>query len=120
DCENPLTHTVYEAGRVTETGDKHIRATKMETQIHAGSNYRRVVELVRSGAIGTVNEVHVWCGRSYGGAKKSPKTQLAPKGLHWNLWLGPAPERPYDRAYHPFDWRGWWDFGGGTLNDIGC
>ncbi|MBI1913845.1 MAG: Gfo/Idh/MocA family oxidoreductase [Planctomycetes bacterium] len=119
-CEKPLTHTVYEARRVAETAAKHKRVTQMGTQIHAGSNYRRVVELVRSGAIGTVREVHVWCGRSYGGAKRSTKTQPTPKGLHWDLWLGPAPERPYDRAYHPFDWRGWWDFGGGTLNDMAC
>jgi predicted dehydrogenase len=119
-CEKPLTHTVYEARRVAETAAKYKRATQMGTQIHAGSNYRRVVELIRSGAIGTVREVHIWCGRSYGGAKKSSKPQPTPKGLHWDLWLGPAPERPYDRAYHPFDWRGWWDFGGGTLNDMAC
>src|SRR5262245_19569382 len=119
-CEKPLTHTVYEARQVAEAAARHKRVTQMGTQIHAGSNYRRVVELIRSGAIGTVREVHVWCGRSYGGAKRSPKPQPTPKGLHWDLWLGPAPERPYDRAYHPFDWRGCWDFGGGTPNELAC
>jgi predicted dehydrogenase len=118
-CEKPLTHTVYEARQVAEAAARHKRVTQMGTQIHAGSNYRRVVELVQSGAIGKVREVHVWCGRSYGGAKRTKKDTL-PKGLHWDLWLGPAPQRPYDRAYHPFDWRGWWDFGGGTLNDMAC
>src|SRR5262245_14011888 len=118
-CEKPLTHTVYEARQVAEAAARHKRVTQMGTQIHAGSNYRRVVELVQSGAIGKVREVHVWCGRSYGGAKRTKKDTL-PKGLHWDLWLGPAPQRAYDRAYHPFDWRGWWDFGGGTLNDMAC
>jgi len=120
-CEKPLTHTVEEARLVAETAAKHKRVTQMGTQIHAGDNYRRVVELVQSGAIGTVREVHVWCGRSYGGAVRNNQKFDVPKGLDWDLWLGPAPVRPYvPNAYHRFNWRQWWDFGGGTLADMAC
>jgi predicted dehydrogenase len=120
-CEKPLTHTVYEARLVAETAAKHKRVTQMGTQIHGGDNYRRVVELIQSGAIGTVREVHVWVKTSYGGGIDRPKEkQKAPPGLHWDLWLGPAPERPYNSAYVPFWWRGWWDFGGGALADMAC
>jgi predicted dehydrogenase len=119
-CEKPLTHTVYEARVLAELAKEHKRATQMGTQIHAGSNYRRVVELVQSGAIGTVKEVHVWCGGSYGGGDRPKETPDVPANLHWDLWLGPAPERPYHPAYVPFHWRGWWDFGNGTLGDMAC
>jgi predicted dehydrogenase len=124
-CEKPLTHTVYEARLVAETAAKRMRVTQMGTQIHAGDNYRRVVELIQSGAIGTVREVHVWVGRGYRGKRERPKDRPEdrppiPKGLHWDLWLGPAPERPYHPAYLPFRWRGWWDFGGGALADMAC
>jgi predicted dehydrogenase len=119
-CEKPLTHTVYEARLVAETAAKHKRVTQMGTQIHAGSNYRRVVELVQSGAIGPVNEVHVWCGKSWGGGERPTTTPPVPPDLHWDLWLGPAPERPYHPDYMPFIWRKWWDFGSGTLGDMAC
>jgi predicted dehydrogenase len=92
----------------------------MGTQIHAGSNYRRVVEIVQSGAIGPVKEVHVWTKTSYGGLDRPTDTPKVPEGLHWDLWLGPAPQRPFNPAYLPFDWRGWWDFGGGALADMAC
>jgi predicted dehydrogenase len=119
-CEKPLTHTVFEARRIAELAAKNKRVTQMGTQIHAQNNYRRVVELVQSGAVGPVREVHVWCDRSWGGKDRPKDTPPVPKGLHWDVWLGPAPERPYNPAYHPFNWRGWWDFGGGTLADMAC
>jgi predicted dehydrogenase len=127
-CEKPLTHTVQEARVVAETAAKQKRVTQMGTQIHAGGNYRRVVELVRSGAIGTVKEVHVWCGKSWGGGSRPRETQPVPAGFHWDLWLGAAPERGFyhgtdknaNGIYHPFNWRKWWDFGGGTLADMAC
>ncbi len=120
-CEKPLTHSVEEARLVAETAAKMKRVTQMGTQIHAEDNYRRVVELVQSGAIGAVKEVHVWCAKSYGGAVRNSKKFDVPKGLDWDLWLGPAPERPYvPEAYHRFNWRHWWDFGGGTLADMAC
>jgi predicted dehydrogenase len=119
-CEKPLTHTVHEARLVAETAAAQKRATQMGTQIHAGENYRRVVELVRGGAIGPVREVHVWCEKSWGGGDRPKETPPVPEGLHYDLWLGPAPERPYHPGYIPFYWRGWWDFGGGTLADMAC
>jgi predicted dehydrogenase len=119
-CEKPLTHNVSEARLVAETAAKHKRVTQMGTQIHAGSNYRRVVELVQSGAIGSVREVHAWVGRSWGGAKRPKDEPPVPAGLHYDLWLGPAKYRPYDPTYLPRNWRSWWDFGGGTLADMAC
>jgi predicted dehydrogenase len=119
-CEKPLTHTVQEARVVAELAAKQKRITQMGTQIHAGSNYRRVVELIQSGAIGTVQEVHVWCGRSFGGKDRPKDMPPIPEGLHYDLWLGPAPQRPYHSAYIPFNWREWWDFGGGSLADMAC
>jgi predicted dehydrogenase len=127
-CEKPLTHTVEEARLVAETAAKHKRVTQMGTQIHAGSNYRRVVELVQSGAIGTVREVHVWVGVCRGGGERPMGSEPIPEGLHWDLWLGAAPVRPFvhgakkteNGVYHPFNWRRFWDFGGGTLTDMAC
>lgn len=119
-CEKPLAHTVEEARRMAEMATKKKRVTQMGTQIHAGENYRRVVELIQSEAIGPVREVHVWCAKSWGGGERPNDTPSVPTGLHWDLWLGPAPTRPYHPTYVPFNWRRWWDFGGGTLNDMAC
>ncbi|MBI4586135.1 MAG: Gfo/Idh/MocA family oxidoreductase [Planctomycetes bacterium] len=122
-CEKPLAHDVYEAHVVAATSVQHRRATQMGTQIHAGGNYRRVVELIQIGAIGAVKEVHVWVGKAWSGGEspdRPKETPEVPSTIHYDLWLGPAPERPYHPAYLPFHWRRWWDFGGGTLADMGC
>ena len=131
-CEKPLTHTVAEARLVAETTAKMKRVTQMGTQIHAGDNYRRVVELIQSGAIGKVSEVHTWVPTTYHGNGKRPKEDPVPKTLHWDLWLGTGLDRPYCRTknsqrgsgpvdgYVPFSWRGYWAFGGGALNDMAC
>ncbi len=119
-CEKPLTHEVYEARILTELSIKNNLVTQMGTQIHAGDNYRRVVELIQSGAIGPVGEVHVWHPGALGGQDRPTDTPPVPKDLDWNLWLGPAPERPYTPVYEPGRWRSWWDFGNGTLGDFGC
>jgi predicted dehydrogenase len=128
-CEKPLTHTVFEARSVAQMAAKMKRVTQMGTQIHAGSNYRRVVELIQCGAIGKVSEVHTWCGRSYWGGDRPKGEEPVPEGLHWDLWIGPAPKCAFFHGnkdkkgrgvYHPFNWREWWDFGGGTLNDMAC
>jgi predicted dehydrogenase len=119
-CEKPLTHSVWEAQQVIETARKMKRVTQMGTQIHAGANYRRAVELIRSGAVGAVREVHVWCPSVWSGGERPRETPPIPEGLHWDLWLGPAPERPYHPAYVPAAWRGWWDFGGGGHADMAC
>ncbi len=119
-CEKPLTHTVSEARIITELARKHKRVTQIGTQIHAGNNYRRVVELIQSGAIGPVREVHVWVAAVYGGLDLPKETPPIPAGLHYDLWLGPVEHRPYNAAYLPFKWRNWWAFGGGSLADFGC
>lgn len=119
-CEKPLAHSVHEARVVAETAAKMKRATQLGTQIHATSNYRRVVELVQSGAIGAVKEAHVWVGKTWSGGERPKETPPVPPNIHWDLWLGPAPERPYHPTYLPENWRRWWDFGGGTLADMGC
>ncbi|MFO0927336.1 MAG: Gfo/Idh/MocA family oxidoreductase [Gemmataceae bacterium] len=119
-CEKPLTHTVEEARLVAQTAAKMKRVTQMGTQIHAGNNYRRVVELVQGGAVGPVKEVHVWVGAAYPAGDRPKETPPVPPGLEWDLWVGPAPMRPYHPGYVPFSWRRWWDFGGGALNDMAC
>ncbi|MGY8768051.1 MAG: Gfo/Idh/MocA family protein [Pirellulales bacterium] len=120
-CEKPLTHTVQEARIIAEAAKKAGVATQMGTQIHAGNNYRRVVELIQSGVIGDVTDVHVWVGKGWGGGELPTKTEEAPKTLSWDLWLGPAAERGYSPGrYHPGNWRRWWEFGQGTLGDMAC
>ncbi len=120
-CEKPLTHTVQEARIVAEAAKKHGVATQMGTQIHAGDNYRRVVEIVQSGAIGDVTDVHVWVGKGWGGGERPTETQEPPATLDWDLWLGPAQERGFAPGrYHPGQWRRWWEFGQGTLGDMAC
>ena len=119
-CEKPLTHTVQEARAVANAAAKAKVATQMGTQMHATSNYRRVVELIRTGAIGTVTEAHAFSHKSWGGASPSVEAQPVPRHLHFDLWLGPALARPYHSQYLPVNWRKWWDFGGGTLGDMGC
>jgi predicted dehydrogenase len=119
-CEKPLTHTVEEARLVARTAAEKKRVTQMGTQIHAGANYRRVVELVQSGAIGAVEEVHVWNGTSYGRGDRPKDTPPVPEGLHYDLWLGPAPVKPYHPDHLHFWWRRWWDYGGGALADMAC
>jgi len=119
-CEKPMAHEVFEARTLADLAARNKLATQLGTQIHAGDNYRRVVELVQSGAIGPVREVYVWCGASYAGGKRPTETPPVPENLNWDLWLGPAPYRPYHPAYVPFRWRGWADFGTGGLGDFFC
>lgn len=119
-CEKPLTHTVWEARRITELARKHKRVTQMGTQIHAENNYRRVVEVIRSKAIGEVREVHVWADRVWAGATLPTDMPPVPPNIHWDEWIGPAKMRPYNPVYLPANWRGWWAFGNGTLGDMAC
>lgn len=119
-CEKPLTHTVAEARAVAQLAKEKKAITQMGTQIHAGNNYRRVVELIRSGAIGAVREAHCWVGKAWGGGERPTGIQPEPAEFHHDLWIGPAPYRPYHDFYHPAQWRRFWDFGNGTLGDMGC
>ena len=134
-CEKPLTHDVHEARVIREAAAKAKVATQMGTQIHASDNYRRVVELIQTGAIGPVSEAHVWVGRAWGRQSEAAskahgdivfvnerpsRTEPVPPGLDWDLWLGPAPERPFHEVYFPGPkWYRWWDFGNGTMSDLG-
>ncbi|MEY2408726.1 MAG: hypothetical protein QOF48_1396 [Verrucomicrobiota bacterium] len=119
-CEKPLARTVSETRIVTDLARSTKLVTQIGTQIHAGANYRRVVELVRSGAVGEIQEGHVWVNSTYGGKERPLTTPPVPKDLHWDLWLGPVADRPYHPDYAPFKWRDWWAFGGGSLADFGC
>lgn len=119
-CEKPLTRTVSECHAIQRLAAEKGVKTQLGTQIHAGGNYRRVVELVQSGAIGPVREVHVWCGATYGGKDAPTDRPPVPEGLDWDLWLGPVPFMPYSPEYVPGVWRNWWAFGGGTVADFGC
>jgi len=128
-CEKPLTHSVHEARVMANLANDKKLVTQMGTQIHAGTNYRRVVELVQTGAIGPVAEVHVWMGANLNGpAVPTDRSQPdaptdkpdVPADLDWDLWLGPAAYRPYSPAYAPFQWRYWWNFANGQLGDFFC
>jgi predicted dehydrogenase len=119
-CEKPLARTIAETRAVTELARQKKLVTQIGTQIHGSGNYRRVVELIQSGAIGEVNEVHVWVGGGFGGKHRPTETPPVPKTLEYDLWLGPVDYRPYHPEYLPFVWRNWWVFAGGTLADLGC
>ncbi|MCA9064801.1 MAG: Gfo/Idh/MocA family oxidoreductase [Planctomycetaceae bacterium] len=123
-CEKPLTHTVEEARLIQKlTAEKKV-ATQMGTQNHEHPGYLRLVELLQTGAIGPVREVHIITdrpGRWWPQGMDRPiesESVAVPSNLNWNLWLGPAAERPYHPAYVPFKWRGWWDFGCGAIGDM--
>jgi predicted dehydrogenase len=121
-CEKPLTHSVYEARKLAEAAKRYKVVTQMGNNGHASDWLRRSVEILRSGVIGAIREVHASTDRPIWpqGIDRPSDTPPVPGHLHWNLWLGPTPERPYHPAYHPFAWRGWWDFGTGALGDMGC
>ncbi len=134
-CEKPLTRDVFEARLITEAAAKAGVQTQMGTQMHASENFRRVVELVESGAIGPVTEVHSWVSRAWGWQSQEDadtnkdiiytpdtpeKAMPVPDGLDWDLWIGPAPYRDFHEFYHPGPrWYRWWDFGNGTMSDLG-
>jgi predicted dehydrogenase len=122
-CEKPLANSVEEAHLVRQTylKNKGKLATQMGTQIHASDNYRRMVELIRRGAIGTVQKAHVWCSRMPEGGSYLPEVKPIPEGLHWDLWLGPAPSHPYNPGYIGgcLKWNRFWDFGSGQIGDMG-
>ena len=128
-CEKPLTHSVWEARELAQAAREQKVATQMGNQGQASEETRRLCEMVWDDAIGPVREVHAWTDRPSNGLFNEywpqgidrPKdTPAVPPTLEWDLWLGPAPDRPYHPAYLPFRWRGWWDFGTGALGDIGC
>jgi predicted dehydrogenase len=128
-CEKPLTHSVYEARTLAEAAREAGVATQMGNQGQASEQTRLMCETIWDGALGAVHEVHIWTDRPLNGINnwywpqgvdRPQDTPPVPETLDWDLWLGPAPYRPYHPAYLPFKWRGWWDFGTGALGDIGC
>ena len=129
-CQKPLCHDIYEARMLAKTAKETGLVTQMGIQGHSTEAVRLICEWVWDGAIGEVREVDAWCNLSYypwGHANWSPKagvrptdTPPVPSTLNWDLWLGPAPERPYHPLYHPMTWRAWWDFGNGMMGDRGA
>lgn len=119
-CEKPMAHNVAQVRAMTELAAEKKLATQLGVQRHAFPNMHRVVELIRSGAIGPVREVHAWVDSDRGMPPMPEKFPPVPSHLKWDLWLGPAPERPYSPAYVPYTWRFWWDFGSGDIGNWGC
>lgn len=121
-CEKPLAHSVYEVRKVTEAARRAGVATQMGNHGHSGEGIRLTCEWIWDGAIGAIREVHAWTGgNSRFPVDERPKeTPPVPAGLQWDLWLGPAPYRPYHPNYHPYTWRHWWAFGTGGIGDMGC
>ena len=119
--QKPLTHSIHEARLLADLARQNNVATQMGNQGTAMSTLRKSAALLHAGAVGKPREVHVWSNRPVwpqGGPR--PKEEPAPANLKWDLWIGPAPFRPFGKGYHPFSWRGWWDFGCGALGDMAC
>jgi len=121
-CQKPLTHTIYESKRIAEIARETGVATQIAVANQASEDTRLLCEWIWAGAIGPVRQVTNWSSRPFWaqGVERPKDTQPVPEGLDWDLWLGPAPERPFNHAYLPFSWRGWADFGCGSLGDMGC
>ena len=120
--EKPMAHTITEVRKLMEAAKKHKVATQMGNQGHSFYGCRQTKTWFEKGVLGDVKEVHCWTNRPVWpqGLDRPTETQPVPATLDWNLWLGPAPERPYNSAYCPRSWRGWYDFGCGALGDMGC
>tara|TARA_R110002111_G_scaffold262289_1_gene337831 strand:+ start:118633 stop:119952 length:1320 start_codon:yes stop_codon:yes gene_type:complete len=120
--QKPLTWSVQEARIMREVANKNKVATQMGNQGTSYNGFREAVEVIRSGVLGNVREAHVWTNRPVWGksVERPPEGEPAPKHIHWDLFLGPAPYREFSTLYHPFEWRGWLDFGTGALGDMAC
>ncbi len=122
--QKPLTHSVHEARVLTEAARKYKVKTQMGNQGHSGEGTRQICEWIWSGAIGNVREVQTWTNRPVWPqgieVDRPAETPAVPAKLDWDKWIGPAQMRPYHPTYHPAKWRAWWDFGTGSLGDLGC
>jgi predicted dehydrogenase len=121
-CQKPLTHSIWEARRLGEIAKEKGVATQMGNQYTAFNPMRKAAYQIRAGQLGNVKEVHVWTNRPvWAPHDRRPMMKPVPATLNWDAWIGPAPYRPYGEiVYHPFEWRGWWDFGTGALGDMAC
>ncbi|MCA9056427.1 MAG: Gfo/Idh/MocA family oxidoreductase, partial [Planctomycetaceae bacterium] len=123
--QKPLTHSIYEARRLTQVAAEKGLITQMGIQHHATARLKMAVQAIRDGVIGKVREVHAWTDRPghfwKQGLTRPDQSDPVPENINWDHWLGVAPARPFVAGlYHPFHWRGWWDFGTGALGDMGC
>jgi Oxidoreductase family, NAD-binding Rossmann fold/Oxidoreductase family, C-terminal alpha/beta domain len=120
--QKPMTRTISEARALTEAARRYKVVSQMGNQGHSSEGIRLIEEWIRDGAIGRVREVHCWTNRPIWaqGMPRPSQTPPVPEGLDWDLWIGPVQSRPYHRVYHPFSWRAWYDFGSGSLGDMGC
>ena len=118
-CQKPMVHTVYEAHMMGEVAHEMNVATQVATGNSASEDTRILCEWIWSGAIGQIRDVHNWTDRPYWpqGIERPIEEQSVPRHLNWDLWLGPSPNRPYNSVYQPFNWRGWYDFGTGSVGD---
>ena len=120
--QKPLTHSIWESRELTNLARKYRVATQMGTEGHSSDPVRKVAEIIQSGIIGEIREVHAWTNRPIWpqGLNRPTEEVKVPETLAWDLFIGPAPYRPYNPAYTPWSWRAWWDFGTGALGDMGC
>jgi predicted dehydrogenase len=120
-CQKPLTRTIWEARRLGEIAKENNVVTQMGNQYTAYNPMRKAAHQIKEGMLGTVSEVHVWTNRPvWPQGEARPAEATPPETLDWAQWIGPAPMRPFGEGYHPFKWRGWWDFGTGALGDMAC
>lgn len=121
-CAKPMTRTIRECRAVTKAAEQAKVATQMSVQSCASDEACSTEEWIQAGAVGPVREVHVWTDRPVWpqAVTRPTETPAVPSSINWDLWLGPAPQRPYHPLYHPFNFRGWYDFGSGALGDMGC
>jgi len=119
-CEKPLTHSIGEARKLRQMAAKSKAPTQMGNQGHCEEGYRRLVEFIAAGVIGKVTETHSWTDRANGGVGPRPPVIPVPAGMNWDSWIGPAPYRDFHDDLHPHEWHGWYDFGNGSIGNMGC
>jgi predicted dehydrogenase len=119
-CEKPVCHDIAEARKLREMARQYKVPTQMGNQGHCEDGYRRLCEYVWAGVIGQITETHSWTDRANGGVGKRPPVKPVPEGLHWDEWIGPAPFRNFHDDLHPHEWHGWYDFGNGSIGNMGC
>lgn len=119
-CEKPVCHDIAEARDLRAMAAKTKVATQMGNQGHCEDGYRKLCEYIWAGVIGKVTETHSWTNRANGGEGPRPPKLPVPEGLHWDEWIGPAPYRDFHTDLHPHEWHGWYDFGNGSIGNMGC
>lgn len=119
-CEKPVCHSIAEARAMRDAARTHKSATQMGNQGHCEEGYLRLCEYVQAGVIGKITETHSWTDRANGGVGPRPPYQTPPEGLQWESWIGPAPYREFHDDLHPHEWHGWYDFGNGSIGNMGC